>query len=85
MNATLTVILFVSLALNVLSLRWALQEHAGRRQWQQEAAVLAHTLRSLGDGEAEPREGSLLPWLIAGLLAGGLLFMGWILLNVTGL
>ncbi len=86
MDGWLGLCLLFSLGLNVLTLRWALHEHAGRRQYQQEAAVLAHTLRSLGSGPEEPALGrSLLPWLLGGLLLAGLLGFVLIFLNVTGL
>ena len=65
--------LAVSLLLNMFFLRWALQEHAARRQWQKEAGALQRALRSFDSSQpAGTNEGAIrLFWLIfVGLFAG---------------
>lgn len=70
----IALILVFSVLLNVLTLRWAFHEYAIRRQWQQEATALQHTLRSLSEG-GEPHTGGsglLLTALFFGMLVLGL-------------
>lgn len=66
----IALLLFVSVIFNVLFLRWALQEHALRRQWQKEATALQRALRSLNDGQSSNAQGGI-NWII--WLAGALI------------
>jgi hypothetical protein len=74
---TMALILVLSILLNVLTLRWALHEYAIRRQWQQDATALQHTLRNMSGGSQihSISTGLVTAVLITGLLVLGLAFM----------